>query len=265
MDAKRSHNEDAAPAATVLLLRDTPRFEVLMIARHEKSAFAGGALVFPGGRVDPGDRALQWRDFATGLSEDERIAAGQIASIREAFEEAGILLARDASGALISAAHTQALNDWRARIEKNDFLFLDLIRSERLRLSCEELHLFAHWIAPPGLHRRFDTLFFAARFPEGQQVIEDGNEATDALWIAPEKALEARRSGERKIIFPTACNLGLLARSNGVEETFELAAKRDIRPVTPVVVDRGGKPFLQISAGLGYPVTEEALDFARPD
>lgn len=265
MRDNRSKHEEAAPAATVLLLRDNPAFEVLMIARHERSAFAGGALVFPGGRVDPGDRVSQWRDFATGLSENDEITAAQIASIREAFEEAGVLLARGPSGELISAARIQSLNDWRTRIEKDDFLFLDLIRSERLMLACDELHLFAHWVAPPGLHRRFDTLFFAARFPEGQQVLEDGEEATDALWIAPEKALEARKSGERKIIFPTACNLGLLAKSKSVEETFEFAAKREIRPVTPVVIDHGGKPFLQIPADLGYPVTEEALDFARPD
>lgn len=265
MHDKRSNHQEAAPAATVLLLRDRPAFEVLMIARHEKSAFAGGALVFPGGRVDPGDSDLRWRDFASGLSNDRRIAAAQIAAIREAFEETGILLAKNVSGAIISAAHTQTLNDWRLRIERNDLLFLDLIQSEKLMLACEELHLFSHWVAPPGLHRRFDTLFFAACFPEGQDVIEDGEEATDALWIAPQQALEGRKSGTRKIIFPTACNLGLLAKSNSVEETFVVAAIREIRPVTPIVIDRGGKPFLQIPEDLGYPVTEEALDFARPD
>lgn len=265
MRDKRSNHEEAAPAATVLLLRDEPVFEVLMIARHQKSAFAGGALVFPGGRVDPGDSDLRWRDFASGLSNDARISAAQIAAIREAFEETGILLARDASGAIISAAHTQALNDWRLRIERNDLLFLELIQSERLKLACGELHFFAHWIAPPGLHRRFDTLFFAARFPEGQQVIEDGNEATDALWIEPQQALEARKNGTQKIIFPTACNLALLAASNSVEATFDFAAKREIRPVTPIIIDRGGRPFLQIPEDLSYPVTEEALDFARPD
>ncbi|MEK7264832.1 MAG: NUDIX hydrolase [Pseudomonadota bacterium] len=265
MADQRPHTEEPAPAATVLLLRDEPAFEVLMIARHEKSAFAGGALVFPGGRIDPGDSAGEWRDFSAGLSTDSRVAAAQIGSIREAFEEAGILLARDASGEIISAAHTKTLNEWRSRIENNDLLFLDLIRSEKLRLACDALHLFSHWVAPPGLHRRFDTLFFAARFPQGQVVLEDGNEATDALWISPQRALDARATGERKIIFPTACNLGLLSQSKSVQETFDSAARRDIPPVTPIVIKRGGKPFLQIPQRLGYPVTEEAVDFARPD
>ncbi len=265
MSGDPTHQEHAAPAATVLLLRDEPAFEVLMIARHEKSAFAGGALVFPGGRVDPGDRLPHWRDHARGLADDERVAAAQVASIREAFEEAGILLARDQTGALASASLIFTLNEWRSRVEKNDQLFFELIRMEKLTLACDELHMFSHWVAPPGLHRRFDTLFFAARFPSGQQVLEDGEEATEAIWISPNKALEARKSGARKIIFPTACNLGLLNQTDGVDETFAFAKRRPIRPVTPIVFSRDGKPYLQIPEDLGYPVTEELLDIARPD
>lgn len=252
------------PAATVLLLRDAPAFEVLMIARHENSAFAGGALVFPGGRVDRGDHLSDWRDLADGLSPDLQIAASQIAAIREAFEESGVLLATDRTGRLVTGEHTLALNDWRDRIEDNDLLFINLIKSEQLRLACGELHLFSHWIAPPGLHRRFDTLFFAARFPHGQMVIEDGSEATEALWISPAAALDARKTGARKIIFPTACNLSLLGASSNAADVFDFAARRIIRPVTPTVFSRDGKPFLRIPDDLGYPVTEEALDFARP-
>lgn len=255
----------AAPAATVLLLRDRPKFEVLMISRHEKSAFAGGALVFPGGRLDPGDYLPEWRDVAKGLDDDIHVAASQVAAIREAFEEAGVLLARDASGDIVTGERILTINDWRRRIENDDLLFMDLIKRERLILACDELKLFAHWIAPPGLHRRFDTLFFAAKFPDGQDVLEDGNEATEALWIAPTDALAARASGERKIIFPTACNLGLLNRSASVREVFEYAAVRAIRPVTPTLIKKGGKPFLRIPDDLGYPVIEESLASARPD
>lgn len=256
---------DAAPAATVLLLRDQPAFEVLMISRHEKSAFAGGALVFPGGRVDPGDSSPEWRAFASGLDADAGVSAAQIAAIREAFEETGVLLARDADGGFIGADRILAINDWRQRIEKNDLLFLDLIKREKLVLACDALHLFAHWIAPPGLHRRFDTLFFAARFPEGQAVLEDGNEATEALWISPQDALAARAGGERKIIFPTACNLGLLGRSASAADAFDFAASRPIRPVTPILIMKDGKPFLRIPDDLGYPAVEESLESARPD
>ncbi|MCB2098953.1 MAG: NUDIX hydrolase [Parvularculaceae bacterium] len=265
MPDRRDLDDQAAPAATVLLLRDSPAFQVLMIARHENSAFAGGALVFPGGRVDPGDRLAGWRDLADGLAEDPVIAAAQIAAVREAFEEAGVLLAREADGGPVSNERVRMLNEWRQRIEKDDGLFLQLIHDQNLRLTCDALGLFAHWIAPPGLHRRFDTLFFAARFPAGQDVREDGNEATESVWIAPAEALAARQTVDRKIIFPTACNLGLLGRSSTVESALQWAREREIRPVTPVATMRDGKIFLRIPDDLGYPIIEEPLDLARPD
>lgn len=260
-----SDDEIAAPAATVILLRDKPAFEVLMIARHEGSAFARGALVFPGGRVDPGDLDARWNTHAAGMSADGVIAAAQIASVREAFEEAGVLLATARDGTPLSGARVSSFNSWRQDVEKDDNRFLDLIAGEDLIVRCDWLQLFAHWVAPPGLHRRFDTLFFVSRFPEGQAVLEDGNEATEALWINPGAALAARQDGKRKIIFPTACNLALLDASACVTDVFESTARRTIRPVTPALTIRDGVKTLSIPGDLGYPLTEEPLDFARPD
>lgn len=250
------------PAATVILVRDHPAFEVLMIARAERSSFAGGALVFPGGRVDPGDRDPSWAEHANALDADPVLAAGQIAAIREAFEEAGVLLARGPSGALLTADEVRALSPWRANVERDDALFLTLVRRHGLTLAADQLTLFAHWIAPPGLHRRFDTLFFAAAFPEGQEVLEDGDEATEALWISPADAIAAREAGTRKIIFPTARNLELLGVSSSTQEVIAFARRRPIRPVVPDTVTRDGKMFLKLPDDLGYPVTEEAFETA---
>lgn len=247
------------PAATVLLLRDAPAFEVLMIERHAAIGFAGGALVFPGGRVDPGDRDPAWTDHATGLV--DAIAPAQIAAAREAFEEVGILLARRRGEvALIDGAHAAALSPLRKQVEKDDARFLAMIREEKLALACDTLRLFAHWVAPPGLHKRFDTLFFAAACPLEQAPLEDGDEATEALWIAPAAALAARDADTRKIIFPTACNLELLGVSDSIDSAFSFAARRPIRPVQPDVVTRDGVSYLTIPGDLGYPVTEERLD-----
>lgn len=257
-----TQDDPAIPAATVILLRDRPAFEVLMICRHENSSFAGGALVFPGGRVDPGDNLAAWRDLADGLAADERMAAAQIAAIREAYEESGVLLARGRDGALVSGGLALSLSDQRRNVERDERLFLDLVKREGLRLACDQLRLFSHWVAPPNLHKRFDTLFFATMFPAGQHVIEDGEEATEALWIAPHAALAARAAGERKIIFPTARNLDLLALSTSAEAVFEAASRRTITPVMPQVAMRDGKAMLTIPEGLGYPVTAEALDLA---
>lgn len=250
------------PAATVILLRDRPAFQALMIARTERASFAGGALVFPGGRVDPGDGDPQWADHAAGLSADPILARAQVAAIREAFEEAGVLLARGPGGAMLNADEVRALSPWRANVERDDTLFLTLARRHGLTLAADQLTLFAHWIAPPGLHRRFDTLFFAAAFPEGQDVLEDGDEATEALWISPAAALEARAAGTRKIIFPTARNLELLGVSRSVAGVIDFARRRPIRPVIPDTVTRDGALYLRLPDDLGYPVTEEAFETA---
>lgn len=250
------------PAATVILLRDEPAFEALMIARAERASFAGGALVFPGGRVDPGDANPAWAEHSIGLSADTRLAAAQVAAIREAFEEAGVLLARGPGGAALSAAEVRALAPWRANVEREDALFLTLMRRHELSLAADALVLFAHWIAPPGLHRRFDTLFFAARFPAGQDVLEDGDEATEAIWISPHAAIEARASGARKIIFPTARNLELLGVSRSTAEVLDFARRRPIRPIIPEAKTRDGAMVLTLPDDLGYPVLEELLETA---
>lgn len=252
---------DAVPAATVVILRDEPELEVLMIKRHEESAFAGGALVFPGGRVDPNDSNPAWRDHAEGL--DPARGAYQVAAIREAFEESGILIARAPDGRMVSAEAASAYAPWRQHVEADDGRFLEFIRKEGLSLACDRLVLFAHWVPPAGMHaRRFDTLFFATRLPESQAPVACGLETTEALWTSPRAALERRARNECKIIYPTARNLDLLGVSPDSAHVFALARARDIRPITPHVEERGGRKFLCISRDCGYPVTEEPLELA---
>jgi 8-oxo-dGTP pyrophosphatase MutT (NUDIX family) len=240
-------------------LRDEPELEVLMIKRHEGSAFAGGALVFPGGRVDPNDSNPLWREHAVALDPDRGPA--QIAAIREAFEESGILIARGPDGRMLSAEAAEAYAPWRQRVEDNDAHFLDFVNKERLSLACDRLVLYAHWIPPAGLHnRRFDTLFFATLLPEAQAPLADGLETTEALWTSARAALERRDRSESKIIFPTARNLDLLALSPNSAHVFALARGRDIRPIMPHIEMRDGKRYLCIPEDSGYPVTSELLD-----
>lgn len=251
-------DETPIPAATIILLRDEPAFEVLMIERHIKIGFAGGALVFPGGRIEENDADPAWAEYSTGL--DPRCASAQIAAVREAFEEAGILLAREeGESAIIGGDRVAALDGLRPEIEADANLFLEMIRAEKLSLACDALTLFSHWVAPPGLHRRFDTLFFAATCPGQQTAHEDGGEATEVLWIAPQAAIDARARDERRIIFPTARNLELIGASASSRTLFESASRREIKPVQPEVKTRDGVSYLTIPEGLGYPVTEEPL------
>ncbi len=256
---------DAIPAATVLLLRDEPSFEVLMIERHADMAFAGGALVFPGGRIDDADSGAGWRARCAGLDEiPAEQHAPRIAAIREAFEETGLLLARKETGSgLVDDAVAEALNPWRKKVEADAEVFLDIIEQEKLVLACDALQLYARWSPPDeAIHRRYDTWFFAAKAPGGQRAREDGDEATEAIWIGPEAALKARETGERKMIFPTARNVELLAESDSAAAVFSFAAQRDIPKVVPRIVKRPDGTFVTIPSGIGYPVTEEPIETA---
>lgn len=246
------------PAATILLVRDgADGLEVLMVERHANIGFAGGAMVWPGGKIEPADYDVGWLEAADGLEgldADER--AARVAALREAYEETGILLAtRDGSPIGAQALDLTAM---RKRVDQDASLFQPLVRGHGLRLATTSLQPFARWIPPPALHKRFDTRFFLAPVPEGQDGVQDGSEAVDLVWIKPQAALDDLAAGRRKIIFPTARNLELLALSKSAAGALADAAARPQGIVQPVIEDG----VLKIRTDLGYPVTEEKLDTA---
>ncbi len=258
----------AIPAATIILLRDAPQFEVLMIERHADTPFAGGAIVFPGGRIEASDAADAWRDHCDGVDAiPDQEFGPRVAAIREAFEEVGVLYARR-NGALISNDEAAALNDRRKAVEDDDGLFLDLIRSNGLRLALDALHLFARWEPPARGHetmRRYHTWFFAAITPPGQEAREDGNEATEAFWAPPAAILSSCDAGKRKAIFPTRRNIELLNVSDSATSVIDFAARRRIDVVIPEIIERDGEHYLTIPDDMGYPVTEQPAKTAFRD
>ena len=206
----------ALPAATILLVRDRPAFEVLMVKRHHQIDFASGALVFPGGKIEPGDSDPAWAGHCRGWEahpEDERRL--RIAALREAFEESGVLLARDHGGVPWKAVEEAAAS--RERIARGEESFLELVKGLTVQLDLEAMAPFARWITPRMMPKRFDTWFFIATAPDDQFAVCDGYETVDAEWIAPAEALAMADRGERKIIFPTRMNLKLLAESADAE------------------------------------------------
>ncbi|MEM9494585.1 MAG: NUDIX hydrolase [Pseudomonadota bacterium] len=253
------------PAATILLLRDEPTFEVLAIERHSETPFAGGAVAFPGGRIDPADSDPTWTDHVSGYNDiapEERSA--RIAAIRELFEETGLFFGRCAGASdYLSDREAEALDPYRAAVEADASVFLSLVREHDLQLAADGLHLFARWAPPANFtKRRYDTWFFAAAAPAGQVAREDGNEATAAIWIAPADALQDRAEGKRRMLFPTIRNLELLDVSNNAKAVFANARQRKIERIQPTVIERGGVEYIKIPEGLGYPVTEEKLHSA---
>src|SRR5690242_7135892 len=138
-----SEGKPATPvaAATVLIVRDgADGLEVFMVKRHHQIDFVAGALVFPGGKVHGGDREAALSDHMDGAEAwtPEMRALGA-AAIREAFEESGILFARDANGTFVSTARLAELDAWRERLEKNSATLLEMVQREQLRLACDRL------------------------------------------------------------------------------------------------------------------------------
>jgi 8-oxo-dGTP pyrophosphatase MutT (NUDIX family) len=242
------------PAATILLLRDAPRFEVLMVKRHHQIDFASGALVFPGGKTHAGDHDPRWEGHAAGWDDtppDERPL--RIAALREAYEEAAIIMGLEAGGGPFRGCDRAA--ELREAVAADQHPFLDLVRELDIRLDLGALTTFARWITPKLMPKRFDTWFYVATATGEQLAACDGRETVDAEWIAPGEALELAGRGERKVIFPTRMNLQLLAESASADEAAERARGRTLVTVEPWVEGR----VLKIQPDAGYGDVEEPL------
>jgi len=245
------------PAATILLLRDQPEFEVLMVERHHQIDFASGALVFPGGKWHDGDHDPAWAEHLIGgddFDSDQR--ALRIAAIREVFEEAGVLLARR-NGEIITGE--AAPMETRLAVDAGELPFLEVLQALGAKLDLHALTVFARWITPPLTPKRFDTWFYIANAPADQLAACDGRETVDATWIPPVEALRKAKTGERKVIFPTRMNLQLLAEASSAEDAIERAKARTLVTVLPQIEDRPGGKVLTLPPHAGYGDVAEPL------
>lgn len=252
-----SATDQPKPAATVLIVRDTPDLEVLMVRRSAGMAFGASAWVFPGGKVAPADADPLWDDLSDG-SYDHYQRSLRIAAAREVFEESGLLLARR-SGNELDAEAFSTFDSLRADVEADPARFLSLIREAGLRLTLDRLVPFAHWITPSFEPRRFDTHFFLVRCPAAQIVRHDGREAVDHEWVSPDVLLARRREGQAKLMFPTRLNLEVLGRAASAADAEAQARSRTIVTVEPEVQDRADGKVLVIPAEAGYGLTEERM------
>lgn len=227
------------PAATVVLLRDgAVGPEALLMRRNRSSGFVPGAYVFPGGRVDEADTDARLLDAADGLAADaEPEPAFWTAAAREAFEETGVLLARDADGR--PAPDTGAdpgLAEARERLLADEITLLDVLHAAGLRLALRDVAYLAHWITPVAERRRYDTRFFLARWPAGRAVAYDPREMTDARWLAPADALDRFRAGELPMVFPTVRTLESLVGFDTVDAALDAVRGRAVEPILPRLV-----------------------------
>jgi 8-oxo-dGTP pyrophosphatase MutT (NUDIX family) len=209
----------AKPAATVMLLRDTETtegIEVFMLRRTRSAAFAGGMYVFPGGKVDEAD--------------GEGDLGYVIAAIRECYEEAGVLLATDERGAMVTDGHPALAH--RQAVYDGDVDLRALCQEHRLAPAIDDLVWISHWITPVGESaRRFDTRFFVAAAPQGQSSRHDDNETIASEWVGPSDALQRQAAGQLTMMPPTIKNLEFVAAHSDTASAMR-AARQLGRPAT---------------------------------
>lgn len=251
---------DARRAASLILVRNgEPGLEVLMLRRAERQGdLRSGVTVFPGGVLDPRDHEVYGRVHGAddaALSARMGLPAGgmdyAIAAVRETFEEVGLLIAHGADGHAVTPAQALALAPWRDRLHRNEATMGMLCDAARLTIDLSGLAYHSHWLTPPGSPKRFDTRFFVAEAPAGQQAVPDLAEAVDLMWLTPAEALSPGRG--LKLLPVTAVTLKELAAFADVAAA--LAAARDRGP-TPCVMPRravrAGKPVVVLPHELPY-------------
>lgn len=237
-------------AATVMLVRDgSAGLEVFMVRRNLNSDFVGGAYVFPGGAVDPGDDEATMGRWCAGRDDREasrvlEIDAGGlaywVAAVREAFEEAGLLLA-DARGAPLrfdDEAVNRRFVEYRLAVDHGELSMAQLCENEALTLRVDRMGYFSRWVTPLGAPRRYDTRFFVAHPPEGQVPIHDDAEVIANLWIRPAEALERHVAGDFELIFPTVRSLEALDQFDRAVDAVEHAhAMSRVETMHPRIVE----------------------------
>jgi 8-oxo-dGTP pyrophosphatase MutT (NUDIX family) len=262
------------PAATVVLLRDGPEgLEVLLVKRHSKSQVLGGAYVFPGGKLDAQDCQTQPTDLdqsaqalQQALGEDDcdaRTAGGlHVAALRETFEECDLLL-HDAQRTPSEANLEKARQSLRRNLTQG-VPFLHAMGELGLRpLQTRQLQPWSRWTTPrrPSMmDRRFDTRFFVAIAPPGQQARHDAHEITEARWLRPHQAIENYWNGQMTLAPVQLLTLMQVGRLPTAEQVMAAARLRPPMQVLPEPHDVHGQRVLCYPGDPGHPVKQAAWE-----
>ena len=246
---------EARPAATLIVMRDRADAppEILMVERAGVMAFAPGAMVFPGGRVDRGDHDLAGVLDSSDIDE----AAARIAAIRETIEEAalpiGFTLTPDAA----------AIAAIRASLAAGAAIG-EALAAAGATLDLDALTPFARWRPDYSPVRRYDTRFYLAALPADAPAPQvDGTENVRLCWSSAQAVLDDADAGRLSLIFPTRRNLERLALFPSHAAAVAQARACPIRIVVPWSETRDGEEYLCIPDDLGYPVTAERRDLVR--
>jgi 8-oxo-dGTP pyrophosphatase MutT (NUDIX family) len=275
-------------AATVAVVRDGAQgLEVFCVLRHPRSSFLGGAVVFPGGKMEAADAAPVWAELATephprGIEFDGGLTRGQpalpppkppaavdgvlgavvtsralaVAACRETLEEGRVIPLEVSAGRTTPAdAEIDAL-----RIEAAGAGGLAAALARRgLRLALDQLVPWARWVTPAAESRRFDARFYLLELPPGQVGRHDEHETTMSFWARPLGILDRFTRGEIFLAPPTTRSLELLASAPDVRAARALAGEQSLRPICPLFVPDDQANFLALPGDPTHPVRERAV------
>lgn len=242
------------PASTVVAFRNAPaggQPEILMVIRSKSMNFAGGAAVFPGGKVDPADF-----DLAQALypDHDREDVAARIAGVREMLEETGLLIGVNQKVTPHEVARAREL----VHAEK---ALAPVLEQMGWELALDRLVPFARWHPKVKAPKIFDARFYLVDLGTGNvDIAIDETENTHLFWVSATEALAMADRGEVSIIFPTRRNLERLALFDTFADARAHAEAIEVQMITPWVDNSGDQPILRIREDQGYPVTFEAIE-----
>ncbi len=226
-------------AATLIVARDAAAggIEIFCVER-QKIGFLGGAVVFPGGKLDASDLDPEWERSVTpprargaAFARDGTELRGlAVAACREALEEAAIL-------PVAGAAPTHAdLLDWRSRLAERVSTLRPILAARGLKIDLASLHPFARWITPVAESRRFDTRFFLFAASAAVTGVHDDHETTASFWALPSEVLARHARRELVLPPPTHRTLEILSAARDARDAVAIASVACLEPVCPRVV-----------------------------
>lgn len=256
---------DSAPpptlAATLLLLRrpdprapSPPPFEVFCVQRTPAAAFLGGAIVFPGGKLEAEDSSWPAQPHGFGAA----LQAPALTAIRETLEEAGIALVDDAHGELVDPQRARALRD---ELAARGSLHATLT-PHHYAPALHRLRPFGRWLTPAHESRRFDTWFFVAEVPRAHRGEHDGTEVIASFWASPGEILARHERAELRMVPPTHRSLQLLASCSSIEEVLTLAQSLPATAICPELVREGEQLHLVLPGDPAHSCSEPRLPFS---
>ena len=229
-----------------------------MLRRKPSMAFAAGAMVFPGGSVDPRDAdeevgwagpdAAEWGRVFDAPPEHARALV--CAAVRETFEESGVLLAGPSADSVVEDTTSDEWEADRHALLDHSLSLAELLTRRGLVLRADLLRPWSRWITPVMEPRRFDTRFFAAALPAGQRTRDVGGEASEVAWVEPAEALAAGQRKELMLMPPTRVSLTELADCGSRDAA--LTGPRQVAPIIPELQLRNGAVWLTVPGLSGY-------------